>query len=112
MARRFTLDLHNMLGFWMFVLIFVWALGGIYFAFPNAFNTLAEALQEGQEETAASLLVQDGLAVLRAATLRASVWSQHQDPVGDSRVRYPLSCSITGLMMWWWRVIRRPRITR
>ncbi len=110
-GRRFTLDLHNMLGFWMFLLIFVWALGGIYFAFPEPFNALAEALQAGEEETASSLLVQDSLAVLarlhfgRAYGLSIKIlWTI----LG----LLPCVLTITGLVMWWWRVIRRPRVTR
>lgn len=109
-ARRFTLDLHNMLGFWMFLLIFVWALGGIYFAFPGPFNALADSLLVGQEETPSSLLVQDALALLarlhfgRAYGLSIKIlWAV----LG----LLPAVLLVTGLLMWWWRVIRRPRIT-
>jgi uncharacterized iron-regulated membrane protein len=110
-GRRFTLDLHNMLGFWMFLLIFVWALGGIYFAFPEPFNVLAESLQEGQEETAASLLVQDWLAVLARLHFGRAYGLSIKILWGILGL-IPSILLITGLMMWWWRVIRRPRITR
>lgn len=109
-ARRFTLDLHNMLGFWMFLLIFLWALGGIYFAFPEPFNALADSLSVGQEETPSSLFVQDALALLarlhfgRAYGLGVKIlWAV----LG----LLPAVLLVTGLLMWWWRVIRRPRIT-
>lgn len=110
-GRRFTLDLHNMLGFWMFLLIFVWAVGGIYFAFPEPFNALAEALQEGGAETASSLVAQDALAVLarlhfgRAYGLAIKIlWAV----LG----LIPSVLMITGVLMWWWRAIRRPRLSR
>jgi uncharacterized iron-regulated membrane protein len=110
-GRRFTLDLHNMLGFWMFLLILVWALGGIYFAFPQPFNAIAEALQEGEQETAASLRVQDWLAVLARLHFGRAYGLSIKILWGILGL-IPSALLITGLMMWWWRVIRRPRITR
>jgi len=37
---RLNWDLHNTLGFWCFLFVLMWAISGIYFAFPNAFNAL------------------------------------------------------------------------
>ena len=39
-VRRFLWDLHSVLGFWMLLLILMWAVTGIYFAFPNPFDAL------------------------------------------------------------------------
>ena len=36
--RRLFRDLHNMLGFWFFLLLVLWASTGIYFAFPDIIN--------------------------------------------------------------------------
>lgn len=110
-GRRFTLDLHNMLGFWMFLLIFVWALGGIYFAFPEPFNALAESLQRGEEETASSLLVQDWLATL-ARLHFGRAYGFGIKILWGALGLIPSILLVTGILMWWWRVIRRPRITR
>jgi uncharacterized iron-regulated membrane protein len=110
-GRRFTLDLHNMLGFWMSGLVLLWALGGIYFAFPDVFNALASALEEGGEETASSWFVNDALAVLarlhfgRAYGLTVKIlWGV----LG----LLPCVLLVTGVLMWWWRVVRRPRTLR
>jgi uncharacterized iron-regulated membrane protein len=37
---RLNWDLHNTLGFWCFLFVLVWGISGIYFAFPQPFNTL------------------------------------------------------------------------
>lgn len=41
---RTNWDLHNALGFWSFVFLMLWGISGIYFAFPNVFNVLVNAL--------------------------------------------------------------------
>ena len=110
-GRRFTLDLHNMLGFWMFVLVLLWALGGIYFGFPDVFNSLADAFKAGDEETSASLALQEAYAVLarlhfgRAYGLSIKI-------LWVILGLMPCVLFVTGTLMWWWRVVRRPRITR
>jgi uncharacterized iron-regulated membrane protein len=40
---RIQWDLHSALGFWSFPFIFVWAISGAYFAFPNVFNAVIPA---------------------------------------------------------------------
>lgn len=109
-ARRFTLDLHNMLGFWLFVFIFVWALGGIYFGFPNAFNALADAFKAGEEETATSMLVQDGLASLARLHFGRAYGLSIKILWGILGL-VPCVLLVTGVLMWWWRVVRRRRVT-
>ena len=42
---RLNWDLHNVLGFCGFVFIIVWGISGIYFAFPERFNSLVDALE-------------------------------------------------------------------
>lgn len=38
--KRFNWDLHSALGFWSFALIFMWAVTGIYLAFPLPFQKI------------------------------------------------------------------------
>jgi uncharacterized iron-regulated membrane protein len=61
-GHRFPRELHNTLGFWTFLLIFLWAITGIYFAFPGMFVSVAEWFQDGDRETTASLFIQDAIA--------------------------------------------------
>jgi hypothetical protein len=100
-----------MLGFWMFLLVFVWALGGIYFAFPEPFNALAESLQQGEEATASSRLVEDSLAVL-ARLHFGRAYGLGIKFLWTILGLMPAVLLATGVLMWWWRVMRRPRINR
>ncbi len=38
--RRMLWELHNVLGFWLLLLILLWSVTGLYFAFPAALNAL------------------------------------------------------------------------
>ena len=109
--RRFVLDLHNMLGFWLFLFVFVWALSGIYFAFPDAFNAVADALKKGEEETTPSLLAQDALAVLARLHFGRAYGFTVKILWGVLGL-VPCILFLTGALMWWWRVVRRPRAVR
>jgi uncharacterized iron-regulated membrane protein len=40
---RTNWDLHNALGFWCFLFVMMWGVSGIYFAFPNLFNSAVDA---------------------------------------------------------------------
>lgn len=37
---RFSWDLHSALGFWTFLLLLMWGISGLYFAFPRWFDAL------------------------------------------------------------------------
>ena len=41
---RLNWDTHSALGFWFAGFVLVWGISGIYFAFPNAFNSIAGLL--------------------------------------------------------------------
>jgi uncharacterized iron-regulated membrane protein len=105
-GRRFLRELHNVLGFWAFLLIVLWALTGIYFAFPDGVNALTEWLQDGDSETAESVFVQDAIAELsrlhfgRGYGLLVKVLWAILGLV-------PCVLLITGALMWWSRVVRK-----
>jgi uncharacterized iron-regulated membrane protein len=40
--KRFTWDLHSATGFWMWLLVALWAVSGVYLAFPGRFNDLVD----------------------------------------------------------------------
>jgi uncharacterized iron-regulated membrane protein len=107
--RRFLWDLHNMLGFWLFFFIVMWAVTAIYFAFPDAFNTLSELFQDGEAESSTSIFLQDAFAWMTrlhfGRTFGASIkisWA----------ILGLMVCalSVTGLVMWWNRHRRRPDV--
>jgi len=88
--------LHHMLGFWAFLLILLWALTGIYFAFPDGFISLSEWLHDGDQEMLAML---SRLHFGRAYGLFVKLlWTV----LG----LIPCALFITGVMMWLHRKAR------
>jgi uncharacterized iron-regulated membrane protein len=91
-ARRLLWDLHNVLGFWLLLLILMWAVTGIYFAFPASFNAL--------DDDAIAWLVR--LHFGRAfGPWVETLWVM----LGLA----PCALFVTGVLVWWNRVLR-PRI--
>jgi len=104
--RRFTWDLHSMVGFWLFALLAMWCVSAIYLAFPYIFYD------------ARDFLSQHGIGPTRGHRL---------DVVIDWMVRLhfgrsfgtgvevlwviaglaPCVLIVTGAIMWWNRVVRR-----
>jgi uncharacterized iron-regulated membrane protein len=98
-GRRFVWELHNMLGFWSFLLIFMWAVTGIYFAFPGVFVALVERFQDGDNETARSILIQDvinGVTRLHFGRAYGLVVKLLWLVLG----LVPCALAITGVMVW------------
>jgi uncharacterized iron-regulated membrane protein len=91
-SRRLIWDLHSVLGFWLLLLVLMWSVTGIYFAFPALFNAL--------DDDATALLVRlhfgraFGPAIETLWVLLGLV---------------PCGLFITGALMWWNRVLR-PRM--
>lgn len=89
-TRRFIWDLHNVLGFWLMLLIFLWAATGIYFAFPDRFS---------------ALLSDDAIAgLVRLHFGRA--YGPIIETLWVILGLVPCALFITGALMWWNRVMR------
>lgn len=93
-AQRFIWDLHNVLGFWLLLLVLMWALTGLYFAFPAAFSALTD------DSIAWLVRLHFGRAY---GPLVAALWMI----LG----LVPCGLFITGALMWWHRVLR-PRFRK
>lgn len=44
-SARVNWDLHNVVGFWFFLLVLLWGVSGTYFVFPNSFNAVVDFWQ-------------------------------------------------------------------
>ena len=104
--RRFTWDLHSVLGFWVLLLVFMWALTGIYLAYPDPFNALIQyGSAQGVESGAGRLIDQSIDWLVRVhfgrsfGPLVKALW------VVLGLV--PAALFITGGLMWYNRVLRR-----
>jgi uncharacterized iron-regulated membrane protein len=97
-GHRLAWELHNMLGFWTFLFILLWALTGIYFAFPDLFSS--------DSETSTSLLIQDAIAtVVRLHFGRA--YGLFVKLLWTVLGLVPCALLITGLITWLNRRDRR-----
>jgi uncharacterized iron-regulated membrane protein len=103
--RRFTRDLHNMMGFWMFVLVFMWAATGVYFAFPDAFHALSDYFRVDNADTAASIFVEDSIAWLVRLHFGRS-FGLFVKVLWSILGLVPCVLFVTGAVMWWNRVLR------
>jgi uncharacterized iron-regulated membrane protein len=101
--RRFSWRLHSFVGFWTFALLAVWALTGVYFAFPEPFEATIDFFDSDLDD-----LERPGEAVLLALI------KLHFGRFGGLPVRIlwtvlgllPALLFVTGFMMWWRRVLR------
>jgi len=87
--RCFIFDLHNMLGFWLFLFVALWAITGIYFAFPDLFSAMSD-------EVVASMV-------------RLHFGRTYGLPVKVLWVvlgLLPCVLFVTGAIMWWNRVLQ------
>jgi uncharacterized iron-regulated membrane protein len=109
--KLFNWNLHSAAGFWSFLLVFMWALSGIYLAFPNPFQDLIDYMQPLDSLKANETRLGDEF--LRWLT------RLHFGRFGGWPIKalwtvlglIPLVLFITGTVMWWNRVLR-PRIQK
>jgi uncharacterized iron-regulated membrane protein len=101
--HRQVRDLHSAMGFWLIPLVMLWTLTGIYFAFPEPFNALANVLVEAG---VSSLAIDDAIAwVVRLHFGRA--FGQGVEVLWAVVGLLPPVLVVTGVVAWWHRV--RPR---
>jgi uncharacterized iron-regulated membrane protein len=108
-GRRFVRELHSVMGIWCFVLILLWAITGIYFAFPAPFNALTEAFTAHGAETANSLFLEDAISWLVRAHFGRS-FGLGVEVAWALLGLAPCALFITGVVMWWQRIVR-PTLT-
>ena len=103
-SRRFTLQLHSVLGICSFALLFVWAITAIYFAFPEPFEGTVDYFDDDPSD-----LERPGDWVI------PEVISWHFGRFGGLGVRFlwlalglvPAILFVTGFVLWWTRPSRR-----
>jgi len=98
--HRFLRDLHSAMGFWLVLLVLMWTITGLYFAFPNTVNGLTEILVKAG---APSQSVDDALAwVVRLHFGRA--FGRSIEVLWVVLGVLPAALVVTGIVMWWHRV--------
>lgn len=103
-SRRFTLQLHSVLGVLSFALLFVWGLTAIYFAFPEPFEGTVDYFDDDLND-----LERPGEWVI------LELIKLHFGRFGGLGVRFlwlalglvPAVLFVTGFVLWWTRPSRR-----
>ena len=118
--RRFTWQLHGVFGFWSVVFLIVLALSGMYLCFPDQFGALADWLQPPTNENAGTRFVDSALywlAYLHFGRINGIGIPCHGPGLCDQATKavwafvgaIPAAMFVTGVIMWWNRVVRRWR---
>jgi uncharacterized iron-regulated membrane protein len=107
--RRFNWDLHSAIGFWLFLFMLMWGVSGFYLGVPEPFSNFVDAISDPD----AFLGERPGDVVLlwltrlhfgrwRNMPVLKAVWAV----IG----LVPALMFVTGVVMWWNRVLRRRRL--
>jgi uncharacterized iron-regulated membrane protein len=116
--RRFTWDLHSMIGFWTLLFIVVFGLSGVYLSNPQPFQDLADRLQPPTAENAGARAVDSiiyWLAYLHFGRINGIGIPCRGPGVCDQTTKFiwalfglaPAALFVTGTVMWWNRVGRK-----
>ena len=103
---RLTWDLHSAIGFWIFVFLLIWAISGIYLAFPDPFSNLVDYLQPFDPNNREPRSGDEFLAWL-ARIHFGRAWGTWVKTLYVIVGFAPAVLFVTGAIMWWNRVLRR-----
>ena len=116
--KRLNWTLHSTLGFWLFVFVLMWGLSGIYLSYPEPFQNVAEyfePIENYEPDTRISDRIMYWLAYLHFGRFRGrlpgcgTTCDQTLKAVWATIGIVPAVMGVTGVVMWWNRVLRRPR---
>ena len=116
--RRFTWDLHAMLGFWSLGFILIFAISGAYLGNPQAFQDWADRIQPITEANSSTRLVDQiiyWLAYLHFGRINGIGIPCKGPGLCDAATKFvwaafgltPAIMFVTGGIMWWNRVVRK-----
>ena len=104
---KLNFDMHSALGFWFFLLIGIWAVSGVYFAWPDPFNAVVEWIWGPPENRNYELSPGDEI-IRWVVRLHFGRWdSKTLQAVWVVMGLVPAVMLITGAFMWWHRVVRK-----
>ena len=110
--KRVNFDLHSAMGFWFFVIIFIWALSGIYLSMPSASMDVVNFFFGPQPDQLQNVRVVDVM-IEWMVRLHFGRWRSHTLKVVWVVIGLlPAAMFVTGFIMWWNRVVKKPRTAR
>ncbi len=116
--RRFNVDLHSMIGFWSLGFLLIFGLSGVYLGNPQPFQDFADLLEPPNAANAGTRIVDQviyWLAYLHFGRVNGigipctglGLCDTTTKTVWATFGLAPVALFVTGLLMWWNRVLRR-----
>jgi len=107
--RRFNWDLHSALGFWLLGFMVMWGISGWYLGMPEPLTNLVERFSdpEGVYGERPGDIALTWLSRLHFGRWREPGWGPWLKAVWAVFGLVPALMFVTGVVMWWNRVIRR-----
>ena len=108
--RRVNWDLHSAMGFWLLPFFVIWGVSGWYMGMPDPLTTLVEWSKDADAPygTPGDLAL-EWLPRLHFGRWRDPVWGPWLKAVWAIVGLAPAVMFVTGVIMWWNRVVRRRR---
>jgi len=106
--KRFNWELHSALGFWLLAFMVMWGVSGWYLGMPDPLTDLVERWSDPEGpigERPGDLFLQ-WLTRLHFGRWRDPVWGPWLKAVWACVGIVPAVMFVTGLLMWWNRVVR------
>jgi uncharacterized iron-regulated membrane protein len=104
--KRFNWDLHSALGFWLFLFVLMWGISGFYLGVPEPFSNFVDSISdpdailgERPGDIVLTWLTRLHFGRWRTMPWLKAVWAL----VG----LMPAVMLVTGVIMWWNRVLRK-----
>ena len=109
--RRFNWDLHSVLGFWLFFFMLMWGITGWYLGIPDPLTNLVERLSDpvGPYGERPGDIALEWLPRLHFGRWRDPTWGPWLKALWAILGVVPAIMFVTGLLMWWNRVVRKRR---
>jgi uncharacterized iron-regulated membrane protein len=107
--RRLNWDLHSALGFWLFAFMLMWGVSGWYLGMPEPLTNLVERFSdpEGVYGERPGDIALTWLSRLHFGRWREPGWGPWLKAAWAAFGLVPAVMFVTGLVMWWNRVVRR-----
>ena len=104
--RRLNFDMHSAIGFWVFLLMLIWGISGIYLGIPDPFTETSAYFAGPNGDGKIGLWIEE--VMLWMTRLHFGRWRNM--PLQILWVilgLVPAVLFVTGTIMWWQRVIRK-----
>lgn len=108
--KRVNWDTHSALGFWLFPFMLVWGISGIYLGIPEPFGNFVDAVSDPAAEYGDRV---GDVILLWLTWLHFGRWSNPAlKALWAVLGLVPAVMFVTGVIMWWQRVVRPRRTLR